>query len=113
MGGHDDEPEVPRKRVRGEDKAKADGVTRQRACIRCQQFDGVHKYACGGQGSAKRCDYFDETDTRRCYYCEDMRSKNKSDYDPYKCPATRATRDECPYFYQVPKKGVKRKNIID
>ena len=85
MGGHDDEPEVPRKRVRGEDKAKADGVTRQRACIRCQQFDGVHKYACGGQGSAKRCDYFDETGTRRCYYCEHMRSENKSDHDPYKC----------------------------
>lgn len=110
VGGYDAEPEVPKKRVRGEDKRKASGVVRRRGCSRCQQFDGTHSYECGGRCSAERCDYFDESGARRCYYCAHMKSKNESDYDPYTCPATRSTRDDCPHFHHVRQKGVKRKS---
>ncbi|EJK48190.1 hypothetical protein THAOC_33036 [Thalassiosira oceanica] len=110
VGGFETEPEVPRKRARGGDKPKSTGALRQRACQRCQQFNGDHKYECGGRCSAERCDYFDETGVRRCYYCAHMKSKGKSNHDPYTCQATEGTKDDCPHFHHVQHKGVKKKN---
>ena len=111
VGGFEDVPEVPSKRARGADKCRSNGMRRQRACSRCQQFNGAHRYNCGGQGRTERCDYYDDEGARRCYYCAHMNGKSGSDHDPYQCPATKGSRDDCPHFFHVKKKGIKRKAI--
>ena len=89
---------VPVRNARGKDKSEA-GVKRKRKCPNCSQFGVEHMYECGGQGGgAARCDYFDLAGRRRCYNCDNMKEKGKSDHDPHKCLATKNRRDDCPYI---------------